>query len=218
VARLILDTSVLVAGARGLLDESDLAGDDDIALPAVAVAEYLAGALLDCDPPSSGEFPSSRRGSGSGQLPDVQLLSERPEWLSVPRRGRVPSGCVTRGLHQPASRRVAVDRLLRRGAHRAGTATPRAARRGPRAVGEARGAGRRSRWPDRLVIALEQSLFGGADRAGYTNEADVSLPTASSDLRRLLDAGFLVQRGRTRSTRYVASGDLRGLVDHALRD
>jgi Fic family protein len=65
-------------------------------------------------------------------------------------------------------------------------------------------------WPDQLVIALEQSLFGGADRAGYTNEADVSLPTASPDLRRLLDAGFLVQRGRTRSTRYVASGDLWG--------
>jgi hypothetical protein len=85
-------------------------------------------------------------------------------------------------------------------------------------VGEARGAGRRSRWHDRLVIALEQSLFGGADRAGYANEADVSLPTASSDLRRLLDAGFVVQRGRTRSTRCVASGDLWGLVDHALRD
>jgi tRNA(fMet)-specific endonuclease VapC len=50
VARLILDTGVLVAAARGLLNESELADDDDIALPAVAVAEYLAGVLLDADP------------------------------------------------------------------------------------------------------------------------------------------------------------------------
>ena len=50
MARLILDTGVLVAGARGLLDESELAKDDDVALPAVAVAEYLAGVLLDADP------------------------------------------------------------------------------------------------------------------------------------------------------------------------
>ena len=34
-------------------------------------------------------------------------------------------------------------------------------------------------WPDRLVIALEQSLVGGAERAAYAAEADVSLPTAS---------------------------------------
>jgi tRNA(fMet)-specific endonuclease VapC len=50
VARLILDTGVLVAAARGLLSESELAEDDDVALPAVAVAEYLAGVLLDTDP------------------------------------------------------------------------------------------------------------------------------------------------------------------------
>ncbi|MGO9753163.1 MAG: PIN domain-containing protein [Solirubrobacteraceae bacterium] len=50
MARLILDTGVLVAAARGLLNESELTDDDDIALPAIAVAEYLAGALLDADP------------------------------------------------------------------------------------------------------------------------------------------------------------------------
>jgi tRNA(fMet)-specific endonuclease VapC len=66
VARLILDTSVLVAGARGLLDESDLAGDDDIALPAVAVAEYLAGVLLDCDP--------ARQAASSPHLAVAQAL------------------------------------------------------------------------------------------------------------------------------------------------
>lgn len=73
-------------------------------------------------------------------------------------------------------------------------------------LAEARG------WPDRLVIALEQSLFDGADRAAYASEADISLATATSDLRRLLDAGLVTQLGRTRSTRYVASDELRQLV------
>jgi DNA-binding transcriptional ArsR family regulator len=58
------------------------------------------------------------------------------------------------------------------------------------------------------VIALEQSLFRGTDRAAYAAEADVSAPTASSDLRRLLDAGLIVRRGRGRTTRYVASDGL----------
>lgn len=64
-------------------------------------------------------------------------------------------------------------------------------------------------WPDRLVIALEQSLFQGTDRAAYAAEADVSFPTASGDFRRLLDAGLVDQHGRGRSTRYVASRALR---------
>jgi Fic family protein len=64
-------------------------------------------------------------------------------------------------------------------------------------------------WPDRLVIALEQSMFKGVDRASYMSEADVSAPTASNDLRRLLDAGLVAQRGKGRNTRYVASNALR---------
>jgi Fic family protein len=64
-------------------------------------------------------------------------------------------------------------------------------------------------WPDRLVIALEQSMFNGVDRASYMSEADVSAPTASNDLRRLLDAGLVAQRGKGRNTRYVASNALR---------
>jgi Fic family protein len=68
------------------------------------------------------------------------------------------------------------------------------------------------RWPDRLVIALEQSLFDGVERASYAAEADISLATATSDLRRLVDAGLVTQLGRTRSTRYVASDDLRRLI------
>jgi len=63
-------------------------------------------------------------------------------------------------------------------------------------------------WPDRLVMALEQSLFQGTDRAAYAAEADVSAPTASSDLRRLLDAGLIGQLGRGPATRYVASTQL----------
>ncbi|MFL5833481.1 MAG: hypothetical protein ACJ76B_05835, partial [Solirubrobacterales bacterium] len=67
-------------------------------------------------------------------------------------------------------------------------------------------------WPDRVVIALEQSLLGGTDRARYCEEAEVSPATASADFRRLLDAGLVQQRGRTRSITYIASGDLRALV------
>jgi len=63
-------------------------------------------------------------------------------------------------------------------------------------------------WPDRLVIALEQSLIGGTDRPAYRAEADVSAPTASADFRRLQDAGLVTQEGRGRSTRYRASETL----------
>ena len=64
-------------------------------------------------------------------------------------------------------------------------------------------------WPDRLVIALEQSLFEGVERRSYAAEADVSLATATTDLRRLLDAELIDQQGRTRSTKYLASHALR---------
>jgi Fic family protein len=67
-------------------------------------------------------------------------------------------------------------------------------------------------WPDRLVIALEQSLFQGLNRTSYAAEADVSAPTASNDFRRLVDAGLVGQRGRGRTTRYVASETLRNNV------
>ncbi|HEX2161544.1 MAG TPA: Fic family protein [Thermoleophilaceae bacterium] len=64
-------------------------------------------------------------------------------------------------------------------------------------------------WPERLIVALEQGLVGGADRATYAREADVSPATASADLRRLVDAGLLDQRGRGPSSRYLASDALR---------
>jgi Fic family protein len=67
-------------------------------------------------------------------------------------------------------------------------------------------------WPDRLVIALEQSLLGGSDRGKYCDEADVSPATASGDFRRLVEAGLIEQHGRTRNISYVASDELRKLV------
>jgi tRNA(fMet)-specific endonuclease VapC len=50
VARLILDTGVLIAGVRGQVDLAVLGDTDNIAVPAVVVAEYLAGLALDADP------------------------------------------------------------------------------------------------------------------------------------------------------------------------
>jgi Fic family protein len=71
-------------------------------------------------------------------------------------------------------------------------------------------------WSDRLLIALEQSLFHGADRSSYATEAGISPATASADLRRLLDAGFVARQSLGRTTRYVASDALRGGVREAL--
>jgi len=50
VARVILDTGVLVRGFRGQLDAAAISDEDDVSLPAVVVAEYLAGVLIDSDP------------------------------------------------------------------------------------------------------------------------------------------------------------------------
>ncbi len=58
-------------------------------------------------------------------------------------------------------------------------------------------------WPDRLAIALEQALIGGADRSTYAAEAEISAATASADLRRLTDAGLVDVEGRGRSVRYL---------------
>jgi Fic family protein len=67
-------------------------------------------------------------------------------------------------------------------------------------------------WPDRLTTALEQALFGRTDRTVYGREADVSPATASSDLRRLSDAGLLLREGRSRNVHYRASPALRELA------
>ncbi len=46
MARLILDTGVLVAGARGRLDVAGLDEDDDVALPAVVGPSTWPGCCL----------------------------------------------------------------------------------------------------------------------------------------------------------------------------
>ena len=70
-------------------------------------------------------------------------------------------------------------------------------------------------WPERFLIALEQSLMGGSDRANYTEEAEISPASASNDFRRLLDSGLIRQTGRGRTVRYWASADLVKGVDLA---
>jgi tRNA(fMet)-specific endonuclease VapC len=50
VARLILDTGVVVAAVRGRINLAGFAEQDDVVLPAVAVAEYLTGVELDPEP------------------------------------------------------------------------------------------------------------------------------------------------------------------------
>ena len=67
-------------------------------------------------------------------------------------------------------------------------------------------------WPERLVIAMEHALTGGVERGRYSEEAEVALPTATGDLRRLADVGLVRKEGGGRSTRYVASDDLRKTV------
>lgn len=47
---MILDTGVLVAAVRGRLDLVAFTQEDDVALPAVALAEYLTGVELDGNP------------------------------------------------------------------------------------------------------------------------------------------------------------------------
>ncbi len=71
-------------------------------------------------------------------------------------------------------------------------------------------------WSDRLVIALEQSLFHGADRSSYATEAGISPATASADLRRLLDTGLVTRQSLGRTTRYTAGKALLSDVRDAL--
>ena len=46
MARLILNSGVLVAGVRGRLDLGATTDEDDVALPTVVVAEYLTAEYL----------------------------------------------------------------------------------------------------------------------------------------------------------------------------
>ncbi|MEC3978562.1 PIN domain-containing protein [Amycolatopsis sp. H20-H5] len=50
MARLILDTGVLIEGARRRLPPGAIGAEDDVVIPAVAVTEYRVDVLLDPDP------------------------------------------------------------------------------------------------------------------------------------------------------------------------
>lgn len=67
-------------------------------------------------------------------------------------------------------------------------------------------------WPDRIVIALEQAMTVGTDRSSYVNEAEISEPTASIDLRKLVETGLISPEGAGRSTRYRATDELKRIV------
>jgi Fic family protein len=69
---------------------------------------------------------------------------------------------------------------------------------------------RDERYPERLVIALDQALLGlPVMNADFRREADIAGPTATQDLQRLRRDGWLDQEGGGRSIRYVAGKKLR---------
>src|SRR2546427_2083552 len=69
---------------------------------------------------------------------------------------------------------------------------------------------REQRYPERLVIALDQALLGlPVINADFRREAEIAGPTATQDLQRLRRDGWLDQEGGGRSIRYVASKKLR---------
>ncbi len=142
------------------------------------------------------EFSSIEEHLGSHTADYFRVLQEVQGGSYQPDRDATPwvRFCTTAHIEQARARLDQLDAAARRWASL-------------EALVEDRG------WPDRLVIALEQALFDGVDRSGYAAEADVSSATATNDLRRLCDAGWLTQQGRARSTRYEASAALRERVN-----
>ena len=65
-------------------------------------------------------------------------------------------------------------------------------------------------YPERFVIALDQALLGlPLTNAEYRHEADIASPTATQDLQRLRQDGWLDQEGGGRSLHYIAGGPLK---------
>ena len=112
MARLILDTGVLIAGVRGRLDLGALADADDVAIPAIAVAEYLAGVFL--DPPS--DRASAQRAFLADVLAVVPVkgydidIAEQHAWL-LAHTHRTGTRRGTRDLIVAATAR-ATDRIV----------------------------------------------------------------------------------------------------------
>ena len=107
------------------------------------------------------------------------------------------------------ARRDPLGSVLRRRAHRAGSPAAEAALRRGNTLDVSRGARAAAGMarPSRDRARAEPLPEDGQGRLRYRGR-DIA-PTASGDLRRLLDAGLIVQEGRGRITRYAASDGLR---------
>lgn len=93
--RLIFDTGVLIAVTRNRLDPAELSDESDAALPAIVVAEYLAGVAGDGNPARA----ASQRallGEFLAVLPveeyTVEVAEHHAELLAHTRRGGRPRG------------------------------------------------------------------------------------------------------------------------------
>lgn len=112
MARLILDTGILVAAARGRLDLAALSDEDNVALPTVAVAEYLSGVHSDTSP--------TRRSAQEAFLDDVLAVTPVLDYdTAVARKhaallAHVRSTGTPRGAHDLliAATAAATERLL----------------------------------------------------------------------------------------------------------
>lgn len=160
------------------------------------ISRIVQSLVLACDGVLTPEFASIEEYLGRRTSDYYDVLQTVQGGRYRPDRSAAPwiRFCVAAHLDQARARLEQVEQASRRWARL-------------EALIETRG------WPDRLVIALEQSLFAGVDRASYVAEAGIAEPTASTDLRRLLDAGLVEQRGGGRSTSYVASETLRSQLD-----
>jgi Fic family protein len=75
---------------------------------------------------------------------------------------------------------------------------------------------RRHGLADRFAHVLDQALLQlPLSNESHRERQNVSMPTATLDLRRLVDLGWLDRVGRTRATHYVASAKLRAMWKRA---
>lgn len=64
-------------------------------------------------------------------------------------------------------------------------------------------------WPERMATALDQALLAApVTNDDYRRETEVSVATATMDLRRLVDAGYLAPHGQGRGRGYRATPEL----------
>lgn len=95
MARLIIDTGVLIEAYRGRLPLGDLVGTDSMAVPAVAVAEFLHGAMLARnDDDAAGQRTFLRDALVLAPVVDytVQVAQEHAALLTHVRRAGSPRG------------------------------------------------------------------------------------------------------------------------------